>query len=132
MKDRESRYLKTTSFDDIRCLRKNLVSIGVRDMDFTPGDICPDRLNSFFTSSSNVLRLKVQRSTDNFVPTTRSFAFSNVNSRDVFIAIHQKDSNAIGLDEVPLKLLPSIFPVITHIFNTSITFGSCCKSLKST
>jgi hypothetical protein len=35
----------------------------------------------------------------------RSFAFSNVNSRDVFIAIHQIGSNAIGLDEVPPQFI---------------------------
>jgi hypothetical protein len=104
-----------------------LLPIGVRDKDFAPVDICPDRLNSFLTSSSNVRRPTVKRSTGNFVPPARSLAFSYVNPRDVFIAIHRIGSNAIGLDEVPLKFnkifLPSILPVITHIFNTSITYG---------
>jgi hypothetical protein len=75
-------------------------------------------LNSFFTSSSNVRRPTVQRSTGNFVPPVCSFVFSNVNSRDVFIAINRIGLNAIGLDGVPLRFikifLPSILPVITH------------------
>jgi hypothetical protein len=70
-----------------KILWKNLDSIGMRDMDFAPAGICPDRLNSFFTFSSIVRRPTVQRSTGNFVPLL--FAFSNVNSRDVFIAIHR-------------------------------------------
>jgi hypothetical protein len=80
-------------------------------------------LLSFFTSSSsNVRRPKVQWSTGNFVPPVRYFAFSNVNSRDLFIAIHRIGSNAIGLDEMPLIFIKNfILPVITHIFNTSIT-----------
>jgi hypothetical protein len=73
-------------------------------------DLAPFRLNSHFTSSSNVRRPTVQQFTSNFVPTMRFFAFSNVNSREV-------GSNAIGLNEVPLKfikkLLPSILPVVT-------------------
>jgi hypothetical protein len=105
-------------------LWKNLDSIGVRDNDFAQIDICPDRLNYFFTSFCNVRRPTVQRSTarstGNFVPPTRSFAFSNVNSHDVFIAIHRIGSNAIGLDEVPLRFiknfLPSILPVIIRIY----------------
>jgi hypothetical protein len=60
---------------------------------FTPIDICPDHLNSFFDASSNVRFPTVQRFTGNFVPPVRSFAFSNVNSRDVFIAIHRIGSN---------------------------------------
>jgi hypothetical protein len=43
-------------------------------------------------------------------------------------------ANAIGLDEVPLrfikKILPSILPVITHIFNTSIKSGCFYVSWK--
>jgi hypothetical protein len=60
-----------------KILWKNLDSIGVQDKDFALVDICPDRLNSFFTSSSNVRRPTVQRSTGNFVP-SRSFAFSKL------------------------------------------------------
>jgi hypothetical protein len=63
---------------------------------------------TFFTFSSNVRRRTVPRSTDNFVYPACSFAFSNVNSRDVFIAIHQIGSNAIGLDVVPLKVIKKI------------------------
>jgi hypothetical protein len=87
---------------------------------FSTVDICPDRLNSFFTSSSNVRRPTLQRSTGNFVPPARFFALSNVNSRDVFVAIHQIGSNAIGLDEVQLrftkKILTFIFLVITYVY----------------
>jgi hypothetical protein len=68
-------------------------SILVRDKDFAPVDICPDRLNSFYTSSSNVRRPTVRWST---VPSARSFVFSNVNLRDVFIAMHRIGS--ISLD----------------------------------
>jgi hypothetical protein len=73
-----------------KILWKNLDSIGVRDKNFAPFDICPDRMNSLFTSSSNVRPPTVQRSTGNFVPPTRSFAFSNVNSRDVLYC-HSSD-----------------------------------------
>jgi hypothetical protein len=57
----------------------------------------------------------------------RFFAFSNVNSRHVFVTIHHIGSNTTSLYEMPLKFikifLPSILPIITHIFNTSITSG---------
>jgi hypothetical protein len=75
-----------------------------------------------------------QRSTGNFALPERSFGFSNVNSRDIFIAIHRIGSNAIGLNKVPLIFikifLPSILSVVTHIFNTSITSGCFPASWK--
>jgi hypothetical protein len=96
----------------------------VHDKDFALVDICPDSW-IFFTFSSNGRRPTVQRSTGNFVSPARLFALSNVNSRDVFITIHQIGSNTIGLDELQLKfikiLFPFILPLDTHIFNTSIT-----------
>jgi hypothetical protein len=85
-------------------------SFGVRDKDVAPVDICLDnRLNSFFTFSSNVGCPTVQRFTGNFVPPARSFAFSNL--RDIFVAILWIGSNAIGLDEVPLKFIKKISSV---------------------
>jgi hypothetical protein len=58
-----------------KTLSKNLDSIGVRDKDFAPVDIYPDRLNSFFTSSSNIRSPTVQRSTGNFVFCSSIFCF---------------------------------------------------------
>jgi hypothetical protein len=102
-----------------KTLWKNLDSMGVRDKDFAPVDICcPDRLNFFFTSSSNVRRPTIQWSTGNFLPQAHSFAFSNVNSRDVFIDIHQICSNAIGLVEVPLKFIlkKTVYSPCCHVY----------------
>jgi hypothetical protein len=77
-----------------KTLWKNLDSIGVRDEDFAPVDICPDRLNSFFTSSSNVRRPTVKRST-----------------RDVFIAIHQIGSNVIThIFNTSMTCFPDMLP----------------------
>jgi hypothetical protein len=44
-----------------KTLWRNFDSIGVRDKDFAPVDICSDRLNSFLTSPSNVRRPRVWR-----------------------------------------------------------------------
>jgi hypothetical protein len=50
------------------------------------------------------------------------FAFSNTFDLEVFNALHQIKSNAIGLDGVPLKLIPpQVLGIVTHIFNTIMT-----------
>jgi hypothetical protein len=53
------------------------------------------------------------------------FAFSNTFDLEVFNALHQIKSNAIGLDGVSLKflklILPQVLGIVTHIFSTILT-----------
>jgi hypothetical protein len=82
---------------------KNLDSIGVRDKDFAPVEICPECLNSFFASSSKVRR-----------PTVQQFCSSRA-----FFFCHSSDRFTC-LDEVPLRFIETfhslfILPVIKNI-----------------
>jgi Reverse transcriptase (RNA-dependent DNA polymerase) len=56
------------------------------------------------------------------------FSFSNTHDLEVFNAMNQIKSNAIGMEEIPIKfvrlILPQILSHITHIFNTILT-SSC-------
>jgi hypothetical protein len=53
------------------------------------------------------------------------FLFSNVTDREVFDAIHGIKSDAMGLDEISIRFLqlisPLILPCVTHMFNTVLT-----------
>jgi hypothetical protein len=50
------------------------------------------------------------------------FSFNGTFDLEVFNAIHQIKSNAIGMDDVPIRflkiILPYIISIITHILNT--------------
>jgi hypothetical protein len=62
------------------------------------------------------------------------FAFRNVSDVEVEKAILSVKSNAIGLDEIPLRfiklLLPIIMPALSHIFNSCLTFSEFPKLWK--
>lgn len=53
------------------------------------------------------------------------FSFSNITESDVVLAIKKVKSDAIGTDEISLKflkiILPMVLPAITDIFNASLT-----------
>lgn len=57
------------------------------------------------------------------------FSFRNVDEAEVCIAVGEVKSDAVGIDEIPLKflklMLPAILPYMTHVFNYSITSSSC-------
>lgn len=56
-------------------------------------------------------------------------AFSSVNEGKVVPAILSIKSNAVGLDEIPLKFIKITVPV-THIINHNSTNSSCLKIWK--
>jgi hypothetical protein len=62
------------------------------------------------------------------------FAFRNVSDEEVKRAVFGVKSNAVGLDEIPLRfiklLLPIIMPILTHIFNSCLTFSEFPKIWK--
>jgi hypothetical protein len=65
------------------------------------------------------------------------FTFINSFELEVYNAIHQISSNAIGTDGVPIKflkiILPQILPYVTHVLNTilmSISYPASCKLSK--
>jgi Reverse transcriptase (RNA-dependent DNA polymerase) len=106
-----------------KTLWRNLDSVGAKATVDSELIFSPDQLNSYFTSTQNSTTSN-RRTTNNDVG-SNEFAFSNTFDLEVFNAIHQIKSNAIGLDGVPLKflklILPQILGIVTHIFNTILT-----------
>jgi Reverse transcriptase (RNA-dependent DNA polymerase) len=106
-----------------KTLWRNLEAVGAKDSSDNNVIFTPDQLNAHFTSVTN----------DNLIDpplrprmnSSRAFGFSNTYELEVFNSVLQVKSNAIGMDEVPMKflriLLPYILPYITHIFNTVLT-----------
>lgn len=88
---------------------------------FSLNDICA----SFIYKNKDSRNFSVQDlCCDNFSE-EHDFSFRNVNDQEVRRAIFEVKSNAVGVDNIPLNfikmLLPVILPVITHIFNYSLT-----------
>lgn len=65
---------------------------------------------------------------------SNSFSFSNVDEAQVLYAILQVKSNAVGVDEIPLKFILLCFPALsqhlTHLCNSIITTSSFPDSWK--
>lgn len=63
-----------------------------------------------------------------------AFSFRNIDLAELLIHLHAVKSNAVGFDEIPIKFVIQIFPVIgkylLHLFNTVLTtssFPECWK-----
>lgn len=82
-------------------------------------------------SSSNVIIQPTSTRTSVVEPALQ-FGFRNVDDLEVFDAIEEVKSGAVGLDKIPLKFIKLVIPVmlphITHIVNYAIT-SSCCPSI---
>jgi len=109
-----------------KILWKNLKLVGAAEdkLDSSPVIFSPDELNSFYSSDI------VTDLPDSSLPPSSSnqsdhFDFRTVTFSVVKQAICSVKSNAVGLDEIPLKfiklLLPLILLPIMHIFNESIS-----------
>jgi hypothetical protein len=106
-----------------KTLWKNLDSLGIRKDEQAPLNICLNRLNSFFASNSSHRPLVCPPR----LVSNSGFTFNTVSPSDVFKVIFEIKSNAVGLDEIPIKflriLINPLLSHITHIFNSSITSG---------
>jgi hypothetical protein len=81
----------------------------------------PDQLNTFFAAPTPAA--PVNRS---YTRTSQTeLAFNTTYDLEVFNAIFDIESNAIGMDGIPVRFfklfMPFILPYITHIFNTILT-----------
>lgn len=103
-------------------LYNNIRKFGLISNDNFSPNFTSDELNSYFiTASSSSFNCNFDIQTNN----NDGFSFSNVHPNEVLIAITNIKSNAVGIDEIPVKfiklLLPYILPYITHIFNSILT-----------
>jgi Reverse transcriptase (RNA-dependent DNA polymerase) len=106
-------------------LWKNLKTIGAAEdkLDTGPVLFSPEELNTFYSLDTLIdLPSPCVSSTSN---RSDHFVFRTVSFSVVKQAIRSVKSNAVGLDEIPLKFvklfLPLILSPLMHIFNYSIT-----------
>jgi hypothetical protein len=106
-----------------RKLWRNLDTVGATDTVDNNIVYTSGQLNSHFTSHQGNVANPNTAVHDG--TTTGEFSFCNTYDLEVFNAVWQIKSNAVGTDEIPIKflrmLLPYIMPHITHIFNTILT-----------
>lgn len=88
--------------------------------------ITPDEFNKSFAIHTRKQNLKITSYVS--AQPDDEFVFSNVDEIIVYQAIQSIKSNAVGSDEIPIKfiklLLPVILPILTHVLNFSLT-SSC-------
>jgi retron-type reverse transcriptase len=105
-------------------LWKNLKVVGAAEDKLDTGPVLfpPDELNTFYS-----LDVAVDLPSPSFSPTSNRsdlFVFHTVSFSAVKHAVRSIKSNAVGLDEIPLKFvklfLPLILAPLTNIFNKSI------------
>jgi hypothetical protein len=86
-----------------------------------------DQLNTFFATPQAIRPSNTDFNSASDSPTDE-FAFINTFELEVYNAIRQIRSNAVGADDVPIKflkiILPYILPYITHVFNTILMLSS--------
>jgi hypothetical protein len=117
-----------------RTLWRNLESVGLHGGDRSSVTESPDRLNSFFKSSSGLHRPPVSPSMGNFrINPGNGLSFANTIMSEVLNSILGIGSDSVGLDEISLKFLKLfihvLLPFITHIFNTAIAPISILSAL---
>lgn len=114
---------------------RKIESMGVShrlDQDFNGSN--PEDFNSFFASTQLNTPL---RDVDYSASWESGFSFRNVAEDELWKAIFSIKSNAVGLDDIPLKfiklILPAVSVYILHIINTIFTtsiFPSAWKLAK--
>jgi Reverse transcriptase (RNA-dependent DNA polymerase) len=119
-------------------LWKNLKTIGAAEdkLDSVPILFSPDELNISYSLNAEV-ELPRPNTSSPISNQSDYFGFCTVSFSDVKQAIRSIGSNAVGLDEIPLKFvklfLPLILSPLTHLFNESIsskTFPGAWKRSK--
>lgn len=117
-------------------LWSNVKKLGVSSKDSTVPVINAnaDSINDYFSSNFTMI--------DNdpaiFIPENpEGFRFRNIENPEIINAIFSIDSNAVGLDELPMKfikiVMPYALPLIHHLFNsilTTSTFPNAWKMVK--
>ena len=90
-----------------------------------------NELNQFFVDDSNPIQLRDHRLVDT-VSLDDQFYFSHVSAEDVVKAILSARSNAYDISVKFLKdCLPTILPVLLHIFNCSLQLGVFSSAWKT-
>jgi Reverse transcriptase (RNA-dependent DNA polymerase) len=121
-----------------KVLWRNLKLVGAAEdkLDNSPIIFSPDELNTFYSLDCDT-DLPNSNETSSTSNQSNQFIFRTVSFSVVKQAIRSVKSNAVGLDEIPLKfiklLLPLILLPLVHIFNESIsskTFPSAWKFSK--
>lgn len=86
-------------------------------------DVNPDKLNEYFTGTQTCA--STVRSDINMVESNSSLSFRNVTEFELLKAVFTIKSNAIGLDDIPIKfvklVLPALSSHILYIINNIIT-----------
>lgn len=82
-----------------------------------------DQINHFFASNFST-GISSSTTLNAIAPVPEAFAFKPIESYHVVNAIYEIKSNAVGLDEIPIKFCKAIIPLIVepirHIFNKII------------
>lgn len=116
-------------------LWNNVKKLGLTKKSHTTSSIDhpADAINDFFCS--NFTAPDSTATGTNSDPT--SFRFSEIQDFEIINAAFAIKSNAMGIDEIPIKfiriLLPFALPVLSHLFNSIIyssVFPSCWKKTK--
>jgi hypothetical protein len=83
----------------------------------------PDQMNTFFATPQTIRPNNTDFDSAYDSP-TEELAFISTFELEVYIAIHQIRSNAVGADGIPFKILkiilPHILPYVTHILIPSL------------
>jgi hypothetical protein len=112
----------------VKTLWRNLDSIGLRDRENASVNVDPNRLNEYFSSVNTGPTPLTRPPSTGSVFDFPAFSFRCVTPKEVFDSIYHIKSDSVGLDGVPLKfvklVIGSVLPLITYIFNSSITSGS--------
>jgi hypothetical protein len=111
-------------------LWKNLTKIGIKtDKSNVPVAHDVDELNKkFVNTDDNITKPFPQMSNNNNQTASLSkFSFRNITVDEVYTAFKAIRSNAVGPDEISMKFLKMILPmianIILHIFNNILTTG---------
>lgn len=91
--------------------------------------ISPDEFNLNFAKHTQKQNLKIPSYAS--AQPEDDFVFSNVDEDIVLRAVQSIKSNAVGADQIPIKfiklLIPVILPILTHVLNFALT-SSCFPS----
>ena len=109
------------------------LGVGKSDRNFLPNNINLNLLNCHFTSTvafdvvNNIKANTLKTLSSLPTPNSPSFNFSQFSACDVKKIILSINSNAVGSDSISramyIPVLDTILPVLTKIFNISVSFG---------
>lgn len=106
-------------------LWKNIKNLGITKSNYVSSEsFSPDEYNNYFSSIfSEPTSHRVTFDCDN--TQADKFEFVGVSDEEIFFALSQIKTNALGIDGIPAiflkKLCPFIVPFLTHIVNACIT-----------